>query len=229
MTKKSRRKNAQQPAKSKSGESAADGTRTRILDAAEEIFADVGFDAASMRRIAAEARVPVALVSYHYEGKLGLYREVFRARYPRAVEQRKAGLALAALEEDPRRRLEMILKAVLVPMLTLRSIEGTSNFGTLMAREANDPKAAERGIIGEMFDGVAKMTIGLLKKTLPDRNEAEIVWAFQMMIGTMVYIMGDTGRTARLSGGAADPKDTDATIRVIVALLRDGIAGSSKA
>jgi AcrR family transcriptional regulator len=229
MTRKSYRKRAQQPAKSKSGESAADGTRTRILGAAEEIFADVGFDAASMRRIAAEARVPVALVSYHYEGKLGLYREVFRAQYPRAVEQRKAGLALAALEEDPRRRLEMILKAVLVPMLTLRSIEGTSNFGILMAREANDPKAAGRGIIGEMFDGVAKMTIGLLKTTLPDRSEAEIVWAFQMMIGTMVYIMADTGRTARLSGGAADPKDTDATIRFIVALLRDGIGGSSKA
>ncbi len=217
------------PRTRKDGERGAENARVRILKAAEEVFADLGFDAASLRQIAVQADVPVALVSYHYDGKLGLYREVFRARYPRAVEQRKAGLALAQMEEDPKRRLEMILRAVLAPMLTLRHDEATSNIGVLLAREATDPKAAERGIIAEMFDGLAEGTIKLLRATLPGRSEAEIVWSFQMIIGTMVYIMADSGRTAFLSGGAADPRDVDATLRTIVALLLNGVAGGAAA
>jgi AcrR family transcriptional regulator len=212
--------------KSKAGGAGeADSARTRILNAAEKVFADVGFDAASLRQIAVEADVPVALVSYHYEGKFGLYREVFRSRSPRTVEQRRAGLALAQMETDRRRRLEMILRAMLAPMLTLRTLEGGAYFGVILAREANDPNSAARGIIAEVFDGLAESAIDMLRTTLPERSEAEIGWAYQMIIGTMVYVMADSGRTARLSGGAADPTDVEATLKIVVALLLDGISG----
>jgi AcrR family transcriptional regulator len=209
----------------KSGEPAGASAPVRILKAAEQVFAEFGYDAASLRQIAVVAEVPVALVSYHYEGKLGLYREVFRVRIPGVMEQRKAGLAMARMEDDPDRRLDMIVKAVLGPMLRLRAVEGDTDFGVLLAREASDPRASERDIIREVFDPVATATIDLLKTTLPDRTEAEIVWAFQTMIGTMLYIMADSGRTARLSGGTADPNDVEATLRHIVPLLLNGMRG----
>src|ERR1700688_3925511 len=87
--------------------------RARILSMAEEQFAAHGFEGTSLRQIALQACVPVALVSYHFNGKLALYRDVFLARYQNLVEQRKAGLALAQMEEDRERRLEMIVKAVM--------------------------------------------------------------------------------------------------------------------
>jgi hypothetical protein len=59
-------------------------------------------------------------------------------------------------------------------------------------------KSAERGIIQEAFDSTARATIAALKRALPDRSDAEIVRAFQMMIGTMLYITADTGRSAHL-------------------------------
>jgi AcrR family transcriptional regulator len=209
----------------KDGDEAGEGARTRILNAAEKVFAEVGFDAASLRQIAGLADVPVALVSYHYNGKLGLYREVFRARYPRVVEQRKAGLALAAMEPDLHRRLEMVLRGVLAPMLTLRGADATSDIGVLLAREASDPKAPERGIIKEIFDGLALATIAMLRDCLPERSEAEIGWAYQMVIGTMIYVMADSGRAASLSDGAADPKAIDVTLRIVSDLLLNGLAG----
>jgi AcrR family transcriptional regulator len=218
--KKSKRSAMKQPGEDSSA-------RNRILAAAEQQFADIGFDAASLRQIALQADVPVALVSYHFKGKLELYREVFRARNPTVVEQRKAGLALAHTEDDPERRLEMILKALLMPMLRLRSLEGSRNFGALLAREANDPKSAERGIVQEVFDPVAIATIDLLRQTLPDRSKAEMVWSFQMIIGTMLYIMADSGRTARLSDGACDPNDIEATLRYILPLLLNGLRGGN--
>lgn len=200
--------------------------RDRILKTAEQIFAEMGFEGTSLRQVAVNSDVPVALVSYHFKNKLGLYREVFRARDPNTNAQRLAGLALAEMEDNLERRLEMIVKAALMPMLSLRKIEGSANFGVLLAREATDPRSAERGIIKEMFDTTATATIKALKGALPDRSEAEIVWAFQMMIGTMLYIMADGGRTKHLSGGACDPEDVEGTMRLILPLLVRGMGGA---
>jgi AcrR family transcriptional regulator len=199
--------------------------RERILKTAEQIFAEMGFEGTSLRQVAVNSDVPVALVSYHFKNKLGLYREVFRARDPNTNAQRLAGLALAEMEDNLERRLEMIVKAALMPMLSLRKIEGSANFGVLLAREATDPRSAERGIIKEMFDPAATATIKALRGALPHRSEAEIVWAFQMMIGTMLYIMADGGRSKHLSGGACDPEDVEGTMRLILPLLVRGMRG----
>lgn len=53
-------------------------TRERILDAALREFAEVGFEGASTRRIAAEAGLQHGLITYHFDGKDGLWREVLR-------------------------------------------------------------------------------------------------------------------------------------------------------
>jgi AcrR family transcriptional regulator len=199
--------------------------RTRILDTAEQLFAELGYDGTSVRQIAIKAEVPVALVSYHFEGKLGLYRAVFAARVPTIVEQRAAGLALADMEDDPRRRLEMRLRAILGPMLRLRTTEGRHRIGTLFAREVNDPQSGERGIVEDILDPVANASIELLREAMPGRSEGEIGWAYQMIVGTMFYIMADNGRMARMSGGACDPNDEDGTMRHVIQLLLYGLKG----
>lgn len=198
-------------------------TRERIVAAAEELFARLSFDGVSLRNIAQQSGVPVGLVSYHFGGKLGVYRAIFESRGPAIVEQRKAGLALAELEEDPERRLELILKALLLPMLKLRATEGKHHFGIIMAREVNDPSSSERGIIQELFDPVANAFIEQLRIALPEHSEAEIHWAYQCAIGTMVYTMVDVGRISRLSAGSADPDDVDGTLRHLLSILLNGL------
>ena len=94
--------------------------RERILAEAERIFGAHGFDGAAMRQLANAAGVPVALVSYHFGSKKGLYRAVFERRVPTVVEQRLAGLAIAMSERDLDRRLELVVKALVFPMLLLR-------------------------------------------------------------------------------------------------------------
>jgi AcrR family transcriptional regulator len=197
--------------------------RERIVAAAEELFARLSFDGVSLRNIAQQAGVPVGLVSYHFGGKLGVYQAIFEARAPVIVEQRQAGLALAELEENPDRRLELILKALLLPMLKLRSTEGRQHFGTILAREVSDPGSSERGIIQRLFDPVANAFIEQLRLTMPERSEAEIHWAYQTVIGTMTYVMADVGRISRLSAGQADPYDVDGTLHHLLSILLDGL------
>ena len=206
------------------GAKAEDSSSTaRILAAAEEEFASLGYDATSLRHVARKANVPIALVSYHFGGKPGLYRAIFEARTPAIIEQRMAGLALADLETNSTRRLDMIVKATLVPMLRLRATEHSSFFGTLLAREVSDPRSIERGIVKDMLDPIAEAVTARLASALPDRTKAEIHWTYQIMIGAMVYVMGDAGRICRLSGGAADPENVDSTVDHVLAVLLAGI------
>jgi AcrR family transcriptional regulator len=197
--------------------------RERILDEAQRVFAFFGFDGASMRRIAEAAGVPVALVSYHFGSKDGLYRAVFYRRVPAIVEQRDAGIAIAMSEPDLDRRLELLVKVLVMPWLRLRARDKDPSLGRLLAHESIDPNSEARGIIRDLFDPVARKLLAALASALPGRSVQDIAWAYQFMLGAMVYVMSDAGRIARLSGGHCHPDDEEAAGAHMVAFLTAGI------
>ena len=51
-----------------------------ILDVAESLFAELGFDGASTRQIAKEAGVNIAMLNYYFGGKEGLFIAVFERK-----------------------------------------------------------------------------------------------------------------------------------------------------
>lgn len=195
-------------------------TRLRILTAAEIEFADHGFDGVSVRQIALRAEVPVALINYHFGSKEGLYRAIFEMRGSMIIDERIAGLRLAAMEPDRERKVEMIVKAVLVPNLHMRSTERNAAYALILAREVSDPKSINRGIIADFFDPIAHKVMAALKEAMPERTMEEINWGYQAMLGVMVYTMADTGRIARLSEGVCDPEDEFETATHLVALMK---------
>jgi len=196
--------------------------RERILAEAERLFGARGFDGASMRQLAKAAGVPPALVSYHFGSKEGVYRAVFERRAPTVVEQRLAGLAIAMSEPDLDRRLELVVKSLVFPMLRLRAHDRDPSFGRLLAHETMDPNSEERGFITEMFDPIARAVVDALASALPGKSEAEIWWAYEFMLGAMVYVMGDAGRLERLTGGLCRPDDEEEAVRHMVAFLTAG-------
>ena len=88
--------------------------RDALLKAAIPLFAKKGFDGTSVKDIAEKAGVNVSLVSYHFDGKEGLYRtciENFGKHRLAAVERM---LQPAATREEFRVRLEMFIDDLMV-------------------------------------------------------------------------------------------------------------------
>jgi TetR/AcrR family transcriptional regulator, cholesterol catabolism regulator len=84
-----------------------------VLAAAVELFASRGFDATSIRDIAAEARVQPASVYYHYPSKEALLVAIVDRAAAQVAEQIKA----AARSPEPWQRLEQACVAHLTALL----------------------------------------------------------------------------------------------------------------
>jgi AcrR family transcriptional regulator len=103
-------------------------TRWRLLQAAAEVFAEVGYHAATTREICRRAEVNLASIHYYYGDKAELYREVFRLPFlsecnlfatldisqvslQEALHSFYSWLFPATAEEDPMQQLFMRLHA----------------------------------------------------------------------------------------------------------------------
>lgn len=70
-------------------------SRERLLDAAERLFGELGFDGVGMRALADEAGVNLGAATYHFGGKQGLYEATLLRRFQPTQRERSALLTRA--------------------------------------------------------------------------------------------------------------------------------------
>src|SRR5262245_16059580 len=112
-------------------------TKARILDAAEALFMEHGFEATSLRLITAAAGVNLAAVNYHFGSKEELFQSVLTRRLDPMNQARVALLDRYEREAAPGAlACERILAALFVPALALARDKprGGSNFLRLLGR-----------------------------------------------------------------------------------------------
>jgi AcrR family transcriptional regulator len=69
----------------------AENTRDSIIKAAVHLFAEKGFQGASVRDIVVKARVNQAAINYHFKGKDRLYLEVLKTAFEKLTEHAESG------------------------------------------------------------------------------------------------------------------------------------------
>lgn len=144
------------------GNVGGEDTKRRLLDAAEEIFAQAGFKAATVRDICRMAKANVAAVHYHFGDKMDLYTaimtEAFEAglkRYPPDM-----GLPQGASAEQ---RLHAFVHSFLLRMLG----QGRHAWcGKLMAREMHEPTEALDHLVNTHIRPLSQRIRGIVAELL---------------------------------------------------------------
>lgn len=206
---------------------AGDGTKANLLDAAERLFAEHGLDGVSLRTIAREARVDVALIQYHFGSKLGLFKAMFHRRADPLNAMRAQALHSALPRSGGRPSLERLAYALAAPNVYLRHLPdmGGVAFGRIVVREVTDPKEQERGLISETFDPMVKEFLASLSRALPGTPSRVLHWAYHFAIGTVIQAIASTGRLERRSGGACTFDDPEDVLGYLVPFITHGILG----
>jgi len=167
-------------------------TRERLLDAAEQIFAERGFEGASMRAVTQAAGASVSAANYHFGSKEALLRETLLRRIRPLNERRLA--RLDALEERAAGRplpLETIVEAFLRPVFEehAASVDATNRFRRVAARIYSDPPDVVAAMKRELFGPIANRFVAALAAALPDKPREEVELGFQLAIGVVVHVI----------------------------------------
>ena len=194
------------------GDAARPDRKAAILLAAEKLFAQSGFHAVSLRQIAAEAGVPVALVGYYYGSKQELFHAIFEHWSP-TIEQRLGRLREVLAGAQPP-ALRQIVATFVEPVLALRASPEGEYYAMLVARELAYRTPGVERVLADYFDPLAHTFIDALCATRPQSTRAQAAWAYQFALGALLHHLGDI-RVHRLSRGQNQPNDPNAAPALI--------------
>jgi AcrR family transcriptional regulator len=163
-----------------------DPTREKLLEAAGPIFADRGYQAATIREICARAGANVAAINYHFGDKLGLYTEV--------LQQSVRAAQLIAVQNTLHQNTppEDILRALI--RARLRSISGDDLpdwHSRLLAHELAQPSPALRQLIDEVARPICKRLLELIGGMigLPPNDDNTRLCAKSVVGQVLAYIL----------------------------------------
>lgn len=215
----------------------ASDTMNRILDAAEELFAEKGVAATSVRNITEKAGVNVAAVNYHFDTKENLIRKVIERRAFKLDEGRGGALdaveARAAAENRAPTVLEVV-DAMITPVVHIAQSGGTQwqHFVRFISRIPSEPQTDELA----PPESTVKLFLRFaeaLQRAHPETDIQRRFWrmAFVRAATQQTMVMLAAVQSGRIPKGMPLPELAKATPletirRELIAFLAAGYAGA---
>lgn len=209
-------------------------SKQRIIEAAETLFAEHGFDAVSIREITSHCGANVAAINYHFGGRDNLVTEIM-LRYIRPInEERIARLETARINRHGKPiPLEEIIDAFVRPLITRIKKSDLSErlFHKLCARVFSQHSESLPENIEVHFQPVIERFTKSFAAALPDLDPQELVWRMHFMVGGMLHMMSHQDLMARMTHGLSGNPSIETTlsrfIRFAAAGFREGTASES--
>jgi AcrR family transcriptional regulator len=177
-------------------------TKTRILDAAELLFMEHGYEATSLRQLTAAAGVNLAAVNYHFGSKDVLFQAVLTRRLDPMNGERIALLEKLEREADGKPiGCEKILFAMLIPALKLARDEerGGKHFLKVLGRAYADPAPFIRQFLSAQYAEMINRYKEAFLRALPHLSRQELTWRLHFVMGALSYTLAGTDALKMLS------------------------------
>lgn len=173
-----------------------ESAKERLLDAAEEVFADKGFAAASVRDICKRAGVNIAAVNYYFRDKERLYVEAVKYAHRSCTEG-------ATLTEWPAELPALEKLRIFIGTLVHRMVQIPKPASMqLMMRELVLPTPACAEVVREYIRPMAAALMQILGDLLPAGTPAEKRWMTGFSIVGQCLFYRHTRAVARELMGA---------------------------
>lgn len=149
-------------------------TRKRLLDAAEGLFAEKGFESASLREITAAAEANIAAVNYHFGGRDNLIDAVM-ARYVIPVNQERIRLLDELLSRETPLSAREVVEAFLRPLENCISEQESRQklFAQFMGRMMMEEKKPLPDGLKELFREMGAKVAAAFQMAVPSMTEEQ--------------------------------------------------------
>jgi AcrR family transcriptional regulator len=199
----------------------SDYTRERILKAALKLFADLGYEGASIRAIVSKAKVNQAAINYHFAGKEGLYRAVLQIAFEVDAD---------ALKSLPREEaLQRFVRRQLAP---LAGRDEFARYLQLFNWEALRPTPVFRAFVAEDAAPFMAQAADLIKRFLPKANGRTVMVAAIWLLGQCSVFVRNREQLSGLGvpsgGGSQRGADDDLVDELAGHVSRWAISGLAR-
>lgn len=202
-------------------------TQNRLLDAAEELFMERGYEATTLRQITAAAKVNLASANYHFGGKEALFQAVLTRRLdPMNIERLRLLDELEAKAAGKPLAAELILLAMFQPALRLARdrARGGRNFLRLLGRAYVDPAPFIRNFLKEQYADMVARYKNAFAAALPHLPKQELSWRLHFTLGAVAYTLAGTDLVQVMSTlGSPDADDDEMFLRRLLPFLVAGL------
>jgi len=201
-------------------------TKNKILDAAEQLFADKGFNGTSLREITSLAEVNLAAVNYHFGSKKELIKAVM-SRYMNELSPKLESVLIQICQQEQQPTLNEVFSAFIEPLLSLNVFKenGTSNFLQLLGRGYTDSQGFLRWFLTTQYPGVISNFVAAVQKAYPELTAEDIFWRLHFTMGTVVFTMSSTDALIDIAESDFEKKmDIAGVIRRVIPFVAAGVA-----
>jgi AcrR family transcriptional regulator len=212
--------------KSVAADATSAGTKARILDAAEGLFMEHGFEATSLRSLTSAASVNLAAVHYHFGSKEELFQAVLTRRLDPMNQERIELLGRIEREAGGRAlSCEKILFAMLIPALKLARDEkrGGKNFLRLVGRAYADPAPFIRHFLSAQYAGMIGRYKEAFLKALPHLSRQELTWRLHFVMGALSYTLAGTDALKLFAEATATTNNDELLLQRLAPFLVAGL------
>jgi AcrR family transcriptional regulator len=209
-----------QPAR---GRTSREEGREKLLDAAEQLFADHGFNGVPVRDITELAGTRLAEINDQFGGKQGLFKAVVDRRMGLINADRLERLAAQPATGTLEKRVRGLVEAFAAPLLE-RSKEGPGweSYLRLIA-QMNATRFGEMLLVVDQFNPIAQRCIEHLGAIFPGVGERKVLNMYQFMVSTVMTVFANNYRMDSLSAGRLRSADFDANFPDMVEFVVGGM------
>lgn len=197
-------------------------TSEKILNAAEELFAQSSYDAVSIRHITQKAGVKLALAHYHFGTKKALFDAVVKRRIG-LLSQSRIQLLNHFLSQNDNHPLSIdkIVHAFVLPYLYwhLNGGEGWRNY----ARIVSTLLGYNLALLQEQFDSGAHVFLQELRRAMHPAQEESVQWGFDFMVGVMCNTFSEVDRIGGLSENLCSIEDKEQACSYLIPFIISGL------